>query len=188
MSVPTHRLSRHSRAWRPTLRAKPGRRRAPPSWVTVAIAAAGLVLLAAIVVVCVRSTSADRPAEPGLALAEAVPTGADVSLPVSTFADGRARFYRYVTARGRETRFFVIKSPDGVVRAAFDACDNCFRERRGFRQVGDHLFCNACRRTLLSQHVNVLKGGCNPAPLERTVDGDRVIVQAAALEKGASYF
>jgi hypothetical protein len=32
--------------------------------------------------------------------------------------------------------------------------------------------------------VNVLKGGCNPAPLERTLDGDRVIVQAAALEKG----
>jgi len=132
--------------------------------------------------------SGDRPAESGLAAAEAVPTGADVSLPVSAFADGRARFYSYVTATGRETRFFVIRSPDGVVRTAFDACDDCFRQRRGFRQVGDHLFCNACRRTVLSQHVNVLKGGCNPAPLERTVGGDYVIVQAAALEKGASYF
>jgi hypothetical protein len=29
----------------------------------------------------------DGPAEPGLAAAEAVPTGADVSLPVSAFAD-----------------------------------------------------------------------------------------------------
>lgn len=104
------------------------------------------------------------------------------------FADGRARFYRYVTAVGHEIRFFVLKSPDGVVRAAFDACDFCFRERRGFRQVGDNLICNKCGQASLSQHVNVLKGECNPAPLERTVESDRVIVRAAALEQGGSYF
>jgi hypothetical protein len=61
MTAPTHRLSRHSRAWRPTLRARPGQRRARPSWITVSIAAAGLVLLVAVVVVCVRSMSTDRP-------------------------------------------------------------------------------------------------------------------------------
>ena len=188
MTAPTHRLSRRSRTWRPTLRANPTQRSARRSWAFWAIAAAGLVLVIAFVAVCVQSMSHDRPAEFGFAAAETVPSGADVAVPVSTFADGRPHYYRYTTATGRETRFFLVKSQDGVVRAAFDACDNCYRKRRGFRQVGDHLVCNACGRTFLPQHIDVVKGGCNPAALERTVDGDRVIVQAAALEHGVSYF
>lgn len=187
MSVHTP-LSRHSRAWRPTLRTSRNQNRMGVSLVTAAIAAAALVLLVAFVVVCVQSMAADQPPAPGFTAAETVPRGEDVLLPASAFADGKARFYRYLTAAGHETRFFVIKSPDGVVRAALDACDNCFRQRRGFRQVGDHLICNECGGTFSPQHINVLKGGCSPSPLERTVDGDHVVVRAAALEQGASYF
>ena len=188
MSAPTHRLSRRSRTWRPTLRTKPTPRRARHSWASWAIAAAGLVLVIAFVVVCVQSMSTGPPAEPRFEAAQTVPPGANVSLPLSTFADGRPHYYRYTTATGREARFFLVKSQDGVVRAAFDACDNCYRQRRGFRQVGDRFVCNACGRTFLPQHINVLKGGCNPAPLDRTVDGERVIIRAAALELGVSYF
>ena len=56
-------------------------------------------------------------------IADAVPTGEDVALAGATFADGQARFYRYVTATGRETRFFIVKSRDGAVHAGLDACD-----------------------------------------------------------------
>ena len=153
---------------------------------TVAIAAAALVPAIAFVVYCVRSMS--HPSVPELATAETVPTGQDVMLPMSAFADGRAHFYRYVSATGRETRFFVLKSADGEMRAAFDACDLCVRERRGFRQVGDHLICNNCGRAISAHQVSVLKGECNPILLERTIDGSRVIVHAAALESGERYF
>jgi uncharacterized membrane protein len=34
----------------------------------------------------------------------------------------------------------------------------------------------------------VLQGGCNPAPIERSVEGDRVVLRAAALEQGQIYF
>ena len=114
--------------------------------------------------------------------------GADVTLPVATFADGAARFYRYTTAAGREVKFFVMKSSDGVVRAAFDACDTCYRERKGYHQQGDVMVCNNCARTFPSVNINVLEGGCNPAPLDRTIVGDRLVLKAASLELGATYF
>jgi uncharacterized membrane protein len=119
---------------------------------------------------------------------EAGPAGADVVLPASTFDDGQARFYRYTTAAGREVRFFVMKSADGVIRAAFDSCDVCYRERRGYRQAGDAMVCNNCGKAFPSTQINVLQGGCNPAPLERSVVGGQVVLSAAALSQGAAYF
>ena len=191
MGTQTRHLSRHGRAWRLGPRAwRRGWHRQPRtgiSWITVAIAAAALTLAIAFVVYCVQSM-AHHPGPSELATAETVPTGQDVALPIAAFADGRAHFYRYVSATGHETRFFVLKSADGDVRAAFDACDSCFRQRRGFRQVGDQLICNNCGRTISARHVGVLKGGCNPVPVERAIDGDRVIVRAAALEGGDPYF
>ena len=81
-----------------------------------------------------------------------------------------------------------MKSSDGVARAAFDTCDVCFRERRGYRQVGDNMICNNCGRAFPSRDINVLQGGCNPAPIERTVEGDRLVLRASALEQGLVYF
>lgn len=184
MRTHTDHLSRQGRAWRLGPRAWRGQGRTGGSWISVALVAASVLLVSAVVVVCLRTSEP----EPRLAEAETVPAGGDVALPLSTFGDGHARFYRYMTAKGHEVRFFVLKSGDGVVRAAFDACDSCYRKRQGFRQVGDHLICNSCGRAFSSNHVNVLKGGCSPAPLERTLEGDRVIIRTTALEQGAHYF
>jgi uncharacterized membrane protein len=114
--------------------------------------------------------------------------GTDVSLPVSDFADGAARFYRYTTVAGRQLRFFVMRSADGVIRSAFDACDICWTKRKGYHQEGDDMVCNNCRRRFPSTRLNVTQGGCNPGPLERSVTGDRVTMSAAALDSGAGYF
>jgi uncharacterized membrane protein len=116
------------------------------------------------------------------------PTGQDLQLPAASLADGAARFFRYTTTAGREVRFFVMRSADGVVRAAFDACDVCYRERRGYRQEGDSMICNNCGRAFRSVDVNVISGGCNPAPLQRAIVGDDVLITSAAIESGALYF
>ena len=189
MSTHTRRLSRRAQTWRLGPRAWRSRRQRPtahgPVWPTVAVGVAAVALVIAIVIACLRSMA---PAEPERAEADTVPTGQDVAVQLSAFSDGRAHFFRYVTPAGRETRFFIVKGADGDVRAAFDACDACFRERRGFRQVGDHLVCNSCGRPIAAQRVGLLTGGCNPVPLERSIDGDRIIVRAATIESGASYF
>ena len=111
-----------------------------------------------------------------------------ITLPAAQFTDGQAKFYRYTTAAGRELRFFVMKSADGVIRAAFDTCDVCYRAKKGYHQEGDDMVCNNCGRHFKSTDINVLQGGCNPAPLDRVVQGDNVLLTAAALEAGAWYF
>jgi len=117
-----------------------------------------------------------------------LPAGKDARLPVSLFNDGRAHFYRYTTSVGHEIRLFVIRSSDGVIRAAFDACDVCYRERKGYHQEGDDMVCNNCGRHFRSVDVNVITGGCHPAALERTVDGSQVVLKTSDLDLGAAYF
>jgi uncharacterized membrane protein len=164
-----------------TVQSRPAARTGGISW--NAALGAVLVVLAILMVVVVR-TRTTGPA----AVAAAGAGGGDVLLPVADFSDGVAKFYRYTTLSGRELRFFVMKSSDGVVRAAFDTCDVCYRERRGYRQEGDAMVCNNCGQQFPSRDINVLRGGCNPAPIERAVEGNTVVLRASALEAGAWYF
>jgi uncharacterized membrane protein len=160
----------------------PRRRRVSWNAVIVALGATflGLVLL--------KVGAFPTGAGPAASSAEQIPTGRDLVVPAAAFADGQARFYRYSTAAGRAVSLFVIKSSDGVIRAALDACTVCYRERRGYHQEGDVMVCNNCGKAFRSADVNVITGGCNPIPLERSVEGDRVVVRSAALESGAVYF
>lgn len=146
----------------------------------------GVAAVLAVVLVYLIATSGQVKGQ--AAVTDIGAPGSDVTLPVATFSDGQARFYRYTTAGGREVRFFVMRSSDGQVRAAFDACDTCYRERKGYHQQGDVMVCNNCSRAFRSVDINVLQGGCNPAPLNRTVVGDQVVLTAASLESGTLYF
>lgn len=161
--------------------APPRRKRRNP-WTVVSIAFS-LAFVAVVVALSVAGGPGDAVAPTDLGSA-----GGDVELPATMFGDGMAKHYRYTTASGQQIAFFVIRSNDGVIRAAFDACDVCFRARRGYRQVGDQMLCNNCGKLFRSTDINVVQGGCNPAPLERTLTGDKVVLRAADLSQGAAYF
>lgn len=111
-----------------------------------------------------------------------------VKIPVAQVNDGKAHFYSYKSSSGKTLKFFVLKSSDGVIRAAFDACDVCFPEKKGYRQEGDYMVCNNCGQRFPSVSVNVITGGCNPSALNRTVSGDNVAINAADIESGVKYF
>jgi uncharacterized membrane protein len=110
-----------------------------------------------------------------------------VVYPVAWFDDGQARHYSFKA--GDDTiRYFVIKSADGAVRAAFDACDVCWPAGKGYYQEGDHMVCRNCGRRFASNRINEVKGGCNPAPLNRSVQGDHLVIKIDDILKGRSYF
>ncbi len=150
---------------------------------TAAVLAAGAMLLPAVVFVASTRRPGGEAADPAVAAA-----GDDVRLDAAQFDDGKVRFFKYTTAANKEIRFFLLKSSDGVVRAAFDTCDVCYRARKGYRQAGDTLVCNNCSQVFRSVDVNVLQGGCNPVPLDRSVQGGQVVLTAAALQAGTFYF
>src|SRR5215203_2956944 len=86
---------------------------------TVKLLALVAVALVAVVVYVVAGAGGERGAAVAGGLRVA---GEEVSLPVSELS-GKARFYEYKSASGKTVRFFVMKSSDGVYRAALDACD-----------------------------------------------------------------
>jgi uncharacterized membrane protein len=113
---------------------------------------------------------------------------ADLTYSQDQFSDGKAHHYKHKTSDGVNIRYFIIKSSDGVVRAAFDACDVCFAEGKGYTQKGDFMVCNNCGRKFQSARINEVSGGCNPAPLNRTVKDGKVMLRTEDIEKGKKYF
>ena len=111
----------------------------------------------------------------------------DVRIDLAGVDDGQAHFYRYATDRG-EVSFFVVKSVDGVMRAAFDACDVCYKEKKGYYQEGNMMVCRNCGQKFRTDLVNEVKGGCNPAPLARRIDAGQLVINDRDILKGAWYF
>lgn len=110
-----------------------------------------------------------------------------VRFPLTTFDDYKAHHYTYMH-EGRPIEFFILKSKDGVVRAAFNACDVCFGSKKGYTQDGDYMVCNNCGRRFPADQINVLQGGCNPSPLQRAVEGDSLVIQVDDIVAGLGYF
>jgi uncharacterized membrane protein len=110
-----------------------------------------------------------------------------VSLPVTLFEDGKARHFQHVAGEFN-IKFFVLKSSDGIIRAAFDACDVCWPAGKGYYQEGDYMVCRNCGRKFASVLVNEVKGGCNPAPLNRRVENGKVVIEVKDILEGRQYF
>lgn len=119
----------------------------------------------------------------------AVAAGAtEISYPEKLFQNGKARYFTYKTPDGLSIRYFILRSSDGVIRAAFDACDVCWPAGKGYVQKGDFMVCRNCGRKFRSTRVNEVKGGCNPAPLNRKVQNGKVMIQTSDLLQGRIYF
>lgn len=111
----------------------------------------------------------------------------EVSIPVKSVSDGKAHHFKY-NGGGVVVKFFVVKSRDGVIRAAFDACDVCFPAGKGYTQDGEFMICNNCGRRFHATRINVEEGGCNPAPLHRTVVGEQLVIRTDDILTGGRYF
>jgi hypothetical protein len=116
-----------------------------------------------------------------------VAEGGAVRFPLTTFDDYKAHYYTYMH-ENQPVEFFILKSKDGIVRAAFNACDVCFAAKKGYRQDGDVMVCNNCGRRFPANQINVVQGGCNPSPLQRTVEGDSLVIQVEDIVEGLRYF
>ena len=124
---------------------------------------------------------------PAASAGSAVAAPGMVSYPVALFEDGQARHFDFQDG-DKTIRYFVIKSADGVIRAAFDACDVCWPAGKGYYQEGDDMVCRNCGRKFASNLVNEVQGGCNPAPLKRKVENGMLVLHPDDIRSGAGYF
>jgi uncharacterized membrane protein len=112
----------------------------------------------------------------GGATTSITPTNGKLEIPVAAINDSKAHHYQVKADDGTMVTFFVLKSADGVIRAAIDACDVCYRSGLGYYQEGDNMVCKNCGQKFASNKINVIKGGCNPAPLNREVVRDKLVI------------
>jgi uncharacterized membrane protein len=119
---------------------------------------------------------------------QAVALANQVTHPVKIFEDGKARHFQLDTEDGITIKYFVLKSSDGVLRTAFDACDVCWYSGKGYYQAGDYMVCRNCGKKFASVKVNEVRGGCNPAPLNRKVVGENLVIQVKDILEGRKYF
>ena len=168
---------------------KRGGRAGGRAWIAVLLIG-GLILVVAVA----KGTRAGwfgdmfqkSPAEVAKA-AGVVETAETVKIPLKSLESGKAIFLQ-ADLGGQQIHYFALRSSDGVYRAAYDTCDVCFRANRGYRQEGDLMVCNNCGQQFPSVKVNVVKGGCNPAPLARKVEGEHLVIRKSDIAAGGPYF
>lgn len=119
---------------------------------------------------------------------EALPTNGVFAFPESLFQDGKARHFEYKASPNLRIRFFVVKSLDGNIRAAFDACDVCFSAKKGYAQQGSNMVCINCGLKFRTDKINEVKGGCNPSPLGRKIQNGQVLISLQDVISGAKFF
>jgi high-affinity iron transporter len=107
-----------------------------------------------------------------------------VRISVASVSDGFLHRYQ-LDDNGIHIRFIAIEKPDKTIATAFDACEIC--GAKGFYQNGAQLICRNCASAIVAATVGI-KGGCNPIPIKSRVDGDSLVIDAAAIEGGAGRF
>lgn len=111
-----------------------------------------------------------------------------VTLQAAKLADGKARFYKFEDG-GKVVAFFAVKAPDGSIRTAFDACDACYRSKKGYEQQGDKMNCNNCNQKFAINRLGPnATGGCNPGYLPHQQKGGAISIKVSDIQGGAKYF
>lgn len=126
---------------------------------------------------------------PGLSKYEKVKSiNGAVSIPVADLAGGKANYYRF-TDGGKEIRFFVVKATDGTIKTAYDACDVCYQEKKGYEQNGDKMVCKNCNMKFATTRIGPhAVGGCNPSYLPGKQVGTNIVITVNDLKAGERYF
>lgn len=112
----------------------------------------------------------------------------EVRLDVAALGPSQVRFYRFLNSGNQEVRFFVGRDSGGALQVAFDAAENDFKRKLGFRHEGDWLVNNKCDTALRLEEVNAGTSGCRPAPLKHRLDGQTLVLAEADVLEGWRLF
>jgi uncharacterized membrane protein len=113
--------------------------------------------------------------------------GGLVTIPAAKISD-KAKFFKFEDS-GKEITFFAVKAADGSVKTAFDACDSCYKSKKGYEQQGDKMNCKNCNQKFaISKLGPNATGGCNPGFLPNQASGANITIRIDDLKAGARYF
>ncbi|MDR2612660.1 MAG: DUF2318 domain-containing protein [Deltaproteobacteria bacterium] len=103
-----------------------------------------------------------------------------IALDLDVVGDGDLHRHVYRAEGGTDVRFIVIKKGATAYGVGLDACDIC--GPTGYYQRGDQVICKLCD-VVMNKSTIGFPGGCNPVPLAFRIEGGRLVIDAASLER-----
>lgn len=131
-------------------------------------------------------------AKVGLSGSDSPPSAAaddEIRIPLSELSE-KATWYEYKPWE-ITVKYFAVKAEDGSIKTGFDACDVCYRTKKGYSQNGSYMVCNNCgnRYPVIGLGTeNKTPGGCWPGYLPSYVDGEYLVIKTSDLDKGRWMF
>ncbi len=113
----------------------------------------------------------------------------EIIIPVSEITTS-AKYYKN-TIDGVTVKYFVIEGSDGQIHTAFDACDVCYHEKRGYSQDELNMVCNNCGNQYPTNGIgseNSAGGACWPGYLRTSIEDGNLIIERSELVNGKYYF
>ncbi|RMG53747.1 MAG: DUF2318 domain-containing protein [Acidobacteria bacterium] len=107
-----------------------------------------------------------------------------VKIPLAEIDDGALHRWGY-HAGDTIVRFLTMKTPDGRIGTAFDACQIC--GDYGYVQEGRTIVCLNCAADIHPSTIG-RSGGCNPIPLPSHVEDGALVIAVSDLRKGEALF
>lgn len=120
---------------------------------------------------------------------EIIEDSESIKIPLSQISD-KAKWYTY-EYQGTKIRYFVVEDVNGNVKTAFDACDVCYRSKKGYSQRGIDMVCNNCGNHYPIAGLgtkNLRGGGCWPGYLPSEVQEDYLVIKKSDLQQGEYRF
>ena len=117
------------------------------------------------------------------------PVSDKVEISTAQLSDGKVHFYSTMS-EGVTIKYIAGKDKDGTIRTAFDACDVCYKAKKGYTQVGDDVKCLNCGRTFAIKDLGVTnkQGGCEPGFLAHANTDSGISIKLSDLSNGKHYF
>jgi len=94
-----------------------------------------------------------------------------------------ANWYTY-NSNGVKVKYFSVIGSDDKYHLAADACDVCYGNKLGYKQMENVMSCNNCGRQFAINSIGTenLAGGCWPSYIPMKIDGNYLVVENSALD------
>lgn len=114
--------------------------------------------------------------------------GGQVRINVADLKPQEVRFFQFLNSGNQEVHFFVGRDNTGQIQVAFDANEQCFKQKRGYRHEGEWMVCNKCDKAFRLTDINSGGQGCQPIPLRHQVAGSDLVLAETDILQGWRLF
>jgi uncharacterized membrane protein len=122
-----------------------------------------LTVVFALAVMCGFSACNDKKTAQDGELNKRKPGIIDQDLIIDTRDITRNALFYPVEIEGKQMEVIAVKTPDGKIRTAFNACQVCYKLGKGYYvQVDTVLVCQRCKKRYRMEVIETKTGGCNP--------------------------